>query len=124
MSEDRLFTLRYRLGHGGRCTVTIHAFHTGCYEPRGTSRIALRVLLRADGRTRVIFPTGQLWYSPGPMHSDDGRESRRVATDMVGMRKGDTDAEYFAGYTEEQLDFADRFGEELTMLAEERYGQG
>lgn len=38
------------------------------------------------------------------------------------MKPGDTDAEFFENYTEEQLDFVSTNSDEIAMLSESRYG--
>ncbi|WP_146644966.1 hypothetical protein [Labilithrix luteola] len=126
MKGDRLFTLRYALWDGTR--LTIHAIHTGRYDDRGTSRITIEAV-HTSGRSsdakfrRVVWHEGQTWCHPSPVDTDDGDRTRELVTSLVAIKPGDTDSEYFDGYTPEQLDFATTYGEELTMQSWERYGE-
>jgi hypothetical protein len=45
-------------------------------------------------------------YGASPMHAIDSDESVRGLIGFLTLRPGDTDREYFSGYTERQLDFA------------------
>lgn len=67
------------------------------------------------GRTCVGYelrdPTGAVLFAgsdfrPSPMHADDSDESLRALCGFLFLRPGDTDAEYFADYTELQREFA------------------
>lgn len=52
--------------------------------------------------------------------STDGPEARALTLSLFGMKPWDTDADYFDGYTTEQLEWARSNGEYLSMLATER----
>jgi hypothetical protein len=77
----------------------------------GRDRIAY--MLEHDGVT--IFEAAE--YKPSPLHSIDGRDSVATLLGFLSLRPGDTDDEYFDGYTPEQLEFAEQHGEELGMYA-------
>lgn len=82
----------------------------------------LDVEVRQGGR--VIFERGTLWCGL-PRHggkSSDGAYARRLVCDLVGMAPGDTDAEYFAGYSETQRTWAREYGEAVRCEGEVRYG--
>lgn len=51
----------------------------------------------------------------------DGIEAKEGVLSLVAMKPGDTDEEYFADYTEEQLAFAKEYGEALSCEREARY---
>ena len=69
--------------------------------------------------SEVIFPAGQLYCA---LHgTSDGIEAKELVMSLVAMRPGDTDADYFADYTPDQLAWATEHGETLSMERERRY---
>lgn len=124
-----IFRLRYALSDGTR--LYIQAEHTGRYESRGTSIITIQAIhtgLRPliDGWNKfrcILWKSGETWCSPSPLHEDDSDAVKALVTSLVSIKPGDTDSDYFAHHTPEQLAFCERYGEELSMLSEERYGQ-
>lgn len=69
--------------------------------------------------SEVIFPAGQLRCA---LHGcSDGIEAKELVMSLVAMRPGDTDADYFADYTPEQLEWVTAHGEALGMEREHRY---
>ena len=112
-AHDYLFTLRPVRG------VTIHAFDANHVGPMGHSRIDVVVKV---GR-KTIFPRGATYCAVASGHTVDGKAARELVLSLVAMRPGDTDADYFASYTPEQLDFARTYGEEIDMVRFNRYGE-
>jgi hypothetical protein len=118
---DKLFTLRVRLSRG---YATIHVFDGGKYdtEPRlGVGADRIDVVVRHEGKT--IFPRGATWCGTprcGGM-TLDGNEAKELVLSLVAMKPGDTDDDYFASYTPEQLSWCQEFGEELSAEREWRY---
>lgn len=53
--------------------------------------------------------------SPGPMHAVDSDEATRGILAFLTLRPGDTDSEYFEGYTEAQHAFAESHAETVSM---------
>jgi hypothetical protein len=56
--------------------------------------------------------------SQSPVYTHDAIDSRKAALTVLSflsLRPGDTDSEYFADYTSEQLVFAQEHGESLSM---------
>jgi hypothetical protein len=45
-------------------------------------------------------------FGPSPCHADDSDETLRALLSFLLLRPGDTDRDYFAGYSAEQLAFA------------------
>jgi hypothetical protein len=45
-------------------------------------------------------------FGPSPCHADDSDETLRALLGFLFLRPGDTDRDYFAGYSEAQLAFA------------------
>lgn len=61
-------------------------------------------------------------YGCSPMVAIDSNECLGALLSFLSLRKGDTDKEYFDDYTEEQLEFSEQYGEELSMWAMELEG--
>jgi hypothetical protein len=55
-------------------------------------------------------------FGPSPMHAIDGIETVISLLGFLSLQKGDTDVEYFADYTKEQMEFSENHGEELSLL--------
>lgn len=73
--------------------------------------------LRQGGK--IIFARGDTWCAtPGCVDDDEAKE---LVMSLFAMRPGDTDPEYFASYTAEQLAWVERNGEELGVEREYRY---
>lgn len=69
------------------------------------------------GKRRLIFHCDE--FGSSPLHADDSRETIACALSFCALRPGDTDREYFEDYTPLQMEFARRFGEELSLIAYE-----
>lgn len=117
MYEDlnRAFTLRLRAARN-EPLVIVNVYDNWQIGPR----VRLDIEVRQGGR--VIFPRGALWVGLPGHWSSDGRQAREAVLSCVAMRPGDTDRDYFDGYTPEQLDWARAHGETIAMIAADRYG--
>lgn len=114
--RDRLFSVRFALS---TCKVSITAYDRGHCYLGGRTKIYYQ--LSVDGR--VLFPgDGSFYGGVGMGHTDDGPESKENAVAFFCLKPGDTDADFFADYTPEQLAWVTANGEELSMLKEERWG--
>jgi hypothetical protein len=115
--NDRLFTLRVRLGLQ---TIMVYAYDARRTDHRtGHSYIDISVTMRGQ----VVFPRGQLYCGVNRWTSLDCDAAKRLVLETVAMKPGDTDSEYFVGYTDEQIEFATQYGEELSLEAMSRYGE-
>jgi hypothetical protein len=114
---NQAFTLRifpFLRSHDPRAIV-IRAFDDLGWDSAG--RVKLTCEVRHGGR--VIFPRGQLTCA---LHgTSDGIRAREMATYLVGMKPGDTDADYFADYTPEQLAWAEEYAEHVHIAGQNRY---
>lgn len=90
-------------------------------KPGTATHFRLDLDVRHDGI--VIFPRGQLWLGIPVMHATDSDYAKSAALGCVAMKPGDTDADYFTGYTPAQLAWARAHGEELDMTRITRYGE-
>jgi hypothetical protein len=116
---DKLFSLRYTMPEDGS-KVVITAYDTNqTYYPHGPQHKLHATLTH---NKKVIWKLGDTYCGVSPMHSIDGEDAKALVTSLFAMRPGDTDAEYFEHYTQEQLDFADKYGEDLAMLSYHRFG--
>lgn len=124
---DYLFTLRVRLS-GGMATIT--AWDGRHQDPNtGHSRIEARLVWRPsaanplEGQPREIFPRGAPWCAVNRWTSIDGPEAKSLVMSLFAMKPGDTDRDYFDGYTPDQLSWADAYGEELSLERLHRFGE-
>lgn len=84
----------------------------------GKSRLAYELFHR-DG---LIFEGDD--FFPSPLHAIDSDDTVGCILTFLSLRPGDTDADYFERYTPEQLDFADQYGDELSLYAYELENPG
>lgn len=113
---DLLFTLRVRLSDG---LCIIRAFDNPNNRMCGSQRIDISVRMNGSD----VFPLGLLYCgtpAAGGM-SVDGIEAKELVLSLVGMKPGDTDTDYFADYTPEQLEWAQLYGEEISVERQYRY---
>jgi hypothetical protein len=117
--SDPAFTLRirlYRREHDARLvTITAYDDLVPGWDSAGRVRLTCEV---KHGRA-VVFPKGQLTCA---LHAaSDGIKAKGLVMSLVAMRPGDTDADYFADYTPDQLAWVTEHGEALSMERETRY---
>lgn len=120
MKPDFLFQLRVRLFDG---TATITAWDANHTDRRsGHQRIDAQLHWRPKGeRGSIVFPRGATHCAVSRYCPIDGIEARELVMSLFAMRPGDTDRDYFDGYTPEQLEWAIAHGEELWLVREDRY---
>jgi hypothetical protein len=98
--------------------VIIRAFDGGPERGNG-NRIDVEVCQGG----KVIFPIGKLYCGTpacGGM-SLDGIAAKELVMSTVATKPGDTDEEYFRGYTAAQLGWVTEYGETLAAIREFRY---
>lgn len=110
MYEDlnRLFTLRVP-AFKGEPMIVIHAWDANHVDSTGHARIDVEV--RQGGK--VIFARGDTWCAVNGSTSLDGIAAKELVMSLVAMKPGDTDADYFAGYSADQLEWCERYGEHI-----------
>jgi hypothetical protein len=96
---------------------------------RGGFTLKLYDTNRPNGRGRTylaykFYDRGELIFrgedfSPSPMYCDDSPETVTALLTFLSLRPGDTDREYFEGYSPRQLAWCRERGEELGMYAME-----
>ncbi len=113
--QNVAFALHIKLYRDDKRQVVIRAFDDSSWDEAGRVKLEIEV---KHGR-KVIFPRGQLYCAlHGSSNSDEAKE---LVMSTVAMRPGDTDEEYFADYTPEQLAWASEHGEEIRSEAQARY---
>jgi hypothetical protein len=91
----------------------LELFDTLAVDRYGKSVLAYRFFHRG----RLIFEGADFHCSP--LHAIDADAALASLLTFLSVRPGDTDPEYFEGYTPEQLAFARAEGENLALYAEE-----
>lgn len=113
--ETPLFRLQVRVYAGPAYKmVTLRVTHAG-YDDRGATKY--RCYQSVDGK-----PMAVLWGAFSPSMTDDGKAAKYAVLTHAALKPGDTDAEFFADYTEEHQAFVVEHGEDLFCQAEMRYG--
>jgi hypothetical protein len=87
------------------------------------SRIGYTLSMKEAGRGQswVVLFTGED-FGCSPLHAVDSDETCRSVMSFLTLRPGDTDREYFAGYTPEQLAFCSAHAEALACEVSRRFG--
>lgn len=111
-----LFELHVWLG-SERARITAYE---GPEQPTGHTTIY--AALKMPGARGALFPIGWSWVGVPRGTVIDGPKAKEAVLSLFAMKPGDTDPEFFENYTSDQLAFVNRWGEELSMLAAERYG--
>jgi hypothetical protein len=79
----------------------------------GTAWGRVRLAYEFRDRGELIFAGDD--FHPSPLHAYDGDEAIASLLGFLALRPGDTDREYFASYTERQLDWTAARAETLAM---------
>lgn len=120
LGANPLFMLRFRLLNNLRVSVRAYegppdGSHTRLYcelRVRDGKKSSKTNYLFSDGKFHVGIPFNQ---------SIDGNYAKEAVLSLFAMKPGDTDAEFFEGYTPEQLAFAEQYGEEIGIIGHYRY---
>jgi hypothetical protein len=86
-------------------------------RPNGGWVLAYTLSLTQGEVTTTVFEGED--FASNPLHAIDSHETLSTLLKFLALKPGDTDREFFEDYTPEQLDFAQRYGEEVWSLAEE-----
>jgi hypothetical protein len=87
----------------------------------GKCQLGYRLNEVNDSRRRTLFEGEDFCCSP--LHAIDSDETVGALLGFLTLRPGDTDAEYFADYTPQQLEFCAQHAETLAWEAEVRFGE-
>jgi hypothetical protein len=119
----RLGNLKCFMGHG-RCFCAVIQAYEGPETSAGgrnSTHTTLYCSLTFNGWTG--FPRESFYVGIPHGHGLDGDYAKAAVMGLFALKPGDTDDEFFADYTPEQLAFVERYGEELSIVARERYGE-
>ena len=61
-------------------------------------------------------------FRPSPLYAIDSNETVKCLLGFLTLRYGDTDKEYFANYTKDQIEFMENFAEDLQIQVFDRFG--
>ncbi len=103
----------YRKGHGPRFCLTIY----DTYQRGHMGKNVLAYRFTQDGAP--IFEGADFACAPG--HAIDSDSCVECLMGFLTMRKGDTDAEYFANYTPAQTHFSETHAETLACEVANRF---
>ena len=117
-TANKLFTLVIHLGGKG---YLIPVYERSVRASNGGVAYSFDVLERTRRNHRHIIFTNRVG-SFSPCHASDGKDAKRNVLQHLAMKPGDTDDEFFEGYSQEQLDFVSQFGDEIYIQSVERYG--
>lgn len=111
----RLRLTPYRAGMGPRFALTVWA--TRLRDARGQTILGYR--LSENGRP--LFQGED--FAGSPRHADDSNATMAALLNFLTLRPGDTDADYFGGYTDAQRAFCTFHAEALSCYVSERFGE-
>ena len=120
LGRKPVFTLRVRLGES-LCTIKAYEGPETSAVGRGTTHTTLYCELRYAGR--VLFPRSEFYVGIPHGNCLDSDYAKEAVFSLFALKPGDTDDGFFVHYIPEQLDFVSTYGEELSMIARERYGE-
>ena len=115
-TSDLMRTARfypYRKGLGPTFTLKLYYL--------GTERIGYTLAMREHRKTSILFEGSD--FRPSPLHSVDGNEAVNSLMMFLTLRPGDTDAEYFENYTNEQREYCEQYAEALSLEVMNRFGE-
>ena len=118
MVQDKLrsVVLRpYRKGTGP--VFRLELWDTNTRDEFGKYRLGYRLKMDCN----VLFEGEDFCCSP--MHAVDSDESVASLLGFLTLRPGDTDSEYFADYTPDQLDYCSQHAESLAFEVISRFGE-
>lgn len=125
---EALFSLRLNLGDGSRLLVTgfdmaqFRADGTPIYGGTHHAITWAATHVRADGTREVVWQACQSYLGIPGHQSIDGDDAKEGVLHSLSMKPGDTDADFFEGWTEAQIAFGETYGETIALISEERYG--
>jgi hypothetical protein len=119
-----LFTLHVRLSGG---LAIIKAWEAPYSSQTYSTHTKLDCELRwhpkgAPSGGETIFARGDTYCGIPGHHTLDGSAAKECVLSLFALKPGDTDSDYFEGYSNTQLEWVTAHGEELSMVAEDRYG--
>jgi hypothetical protein len=121
MSDSLLRTVRftpYRKGLGPRFTLRLWDTYQ---TVNGKCKIRYELAKHWGNKTDVLFSGSDFHCSP--MHAIDSDETVASIMTFLTLRPGDTDRDYFDGYTPMQLEYCSNHAETLAGEVLARFGE-
>jgi len=104
----------YRRGMGP--TFTLQMYDGETHDHYGKSAVCFRLISAGKVIFSAMTPS-EAFYSHYAVDSDGAVEG---IMGFLTLKPGDTDAEYFANYTEAQFEFCSKYAETLSMAVQDR----
>jgi hypothetical protein len=92
------------------------------YNSTCSAKSGVRHLAKWYAHPEVVLFEGED-FRCSPLHGQDSDEAVKSLMNFLTCRPGDTDAEYFAKYTELQLDYCSQHAEVLSCEVSNRFGE-
>jgi hypothetical protein len=108
----------YRKGMGPTFRLTI--WDTNCTGFGGKYIVGYCLTMYEQGAKRTVLFEGED-FGCSPMHAIDSDETIAGIMAFLTCKPGDTDPEYFANYTPEQLDYCSHHAEALSCEVQARF---
>ncbi len=122
-AESHLRTVRltpYRKGCGP--SFTLRMWDAGTRANTGQHQVSYTLTMTENGKSAVLFDGSDIGISP--MHAIDSDEAVAAVLGWLTLRRGDTDAEFFADDTPEVAAYRAKHAESLGCEASFRFGEG
>lgn len=107
----------YRKGMGPTFKLTM--WDTNRTDHYGKFIVRYQLTMTEHGKSHVLF-RGSDFATPNAI---DGDASVRGLMSFLTLKPGDTDSDYFEGYTPAQLAYADHHAEALQMAVIDKFGE-
>lgn len=123
LGKTPVFCQRIKLGSCSNPTRIIIRAYEGPVGPQGhtTTLFCELDIRRPDAKWQRLFAREGFWCGVNRFTSIDSDDAKELSISLFATLDQDNDA--FESYTTEQQDFVQRFGEELRMVASDRYGE-
>lgn len=109
----------YRKGYGPTFALTLWDTHRP-YREGPQWCVGYRLTMKEPDKRRVTLFEAED-YGCSPMHAIDSDASVEGVMGFLTLRPGDTDADYFEGYTAEQLSYCHAYAETLNCEVQARF---
>jgi len=121
--RELMRTVRFRpYKKGAGPTFNLKLYDLGGGLSYQTWRVGYELIEHQPGqKPRIIFEGDD--FRPGASMAIDSDAIVKSLMSFLTLRPGDTDAEFFEDYTQEQLEFADAHGESLAAEVFYRFGE-
>jgi hypothetical protein len=110
----------YRAG-SGMPVFTLTMWDDAGYDSMGKQKIRYSLTALCRGVKTALFAGSD--FSCSPMHASDSDETVAALMGFLTLKPGDTDADYFDGYTEAQHAFAAEHAEAVACEVEYRFSK-